>query len=50
MTRNVHREILQQERIRRLQREKKVLAAQKEALILLTMALVTVLGVILITL
>ena len=40
MTKNMHREMLQ--------REKRLLAIQREALILLTLGLVTVLGVILI--
>ena len=44
----MHREMLRRETIRRLQREKKLLALQREALILLTLGLVTVLGVILI--
>ncbi len=48
MTKNMHREMLQRETLRRLQREKRILAIQREALILLTLGLVTVLGVILI--
>jgi len=50
MTRNMHREMLQREMVRKLQREKKILAVQREALILLTMGLFTVLGIILIAL
>lgn len=50
MTRNMHREMLQREMVRQLQREKKILAVQREALILLTMGLFTVLGIILIAL
>ena len=48
MTKNMNKEILQRELVRRLQREKRLLAIQREALILLTLGLVTVLGVILI--
>ena len=48
MKKNMNREILQRELVRRLQREKRLLAIQREALILLTLGLVTVLGVILI--
>ena len=50
MTRNMTREMLQQETIRRLQMEKKRLAAQKEALIRLSVALLMILGYVLITL
>ena len=49
MTRNMDREMLQKELVRKLQREKRILTIQKEALILLTLSLFTVLGVILIT-
>ena len=48
MTKNMHREMVQRELVRRLQREKRLLAIQCEALILLTLGLVTILGVILI--
>ena len=44
----MHREMVQRELVRRLQREKRLLAIQREALILLTLGLVTILGVILI--
>ena len=50
MTRNMTREMLQQETIRRLQREKKKLAAQKEALFRVSVALLMILGYVLITL
>ena len=48
MTKNMHREMVQRELVRRLQHEKRLLAIQREALILLTLGLVTILGVILI--
>lgn len=48
MTRNVHKEMLQREMLRKLQREKKLLALQKEALILLALGLFSILGMILI--
>jgi hypothetical protein len=48
MTKNMHREMIQREMIRRLQREKRLLAIQREALILFSLGLVAVLGVILI--
>lgn len=50
MTRNMHREMIQQEMIRKLQREKRLLAIQKEALILLSVGLSTILGLILVSL
>ena len=46
MTKNMHREMIQREMIRRLQREKKILAIQREALILLSVGLIAVLGTI----
>lgn len=46
MTKNMHREMIQREMIRRLQREKKILAIQREALILLSVGLIAVLGII----
>ena len=49
MTRDIQKEMLQKETIRRLQREKKLLAAQKEALILFSLGLLTILGFILIS-
>ena len=48
MTKNMHREMVQRELVRRLQREKRLLAIQREALILLSLGLITILGVILI--
>ena len=48
MTKNMHREILQRETVRRLEREKRLLTLQKEALILLSLGLFAVLGMILI--
>ena len=42
----MHREMIQREMIRRLQREKKILAIQREALILLSVGLIAVLGII----
>lgn len=48
MTRNAHKEMLQREMLRKLQREKKLLALQKEALILLALGLFSILGMILI--
>ena len=44
----MHREILQRETVRRLEREKRLLTLQKEALILLSLGLFAVLGMILI--
>ena len=46
MTKNMHREMIQREMIRRLQREKKILAIQREALILFSAGLIAVLGII----
>ena len=48
MTRNTHKEMLQRVMLRKLQREKKLLALQKEALILLALGLFSILGMILI--
>ena len=48
MTKNMQREIFRRETVRRLQREKRILAIQREALILLSLTLFGVLGVILI--
>ncbi len=48
MTRNMQ-EAMNREAIRRLAREKRMLAVQKEALILLSLALAMVLGLILIS-
>jgi len=48
MTKNIQKEMLRRETVRRLQREKRLLSIQREALILLTLALMAVLGIILI--
>lgn len=48
MTKNVHKKMLQREMLRKLQQEKKLLALQKEALILLSLGLFSILGMILI--
>ncbi len=48
MTRNLTREMIQREMLRKLQREKRVLIIQKEALIVLVVALCTILGLVLV--
>lgn len=48
MTKDMHREMIHRRELYRLQREKKILAIQREAMILLSLGLVAVLGLILI--
>ena len=48
MTRNMSQEMLQRELIRKLQREKRILTIQKEALILFSVGLILILGLFLV--
>ena len=50
MTKNMHKEMLHREPVRRLQREKRLLTLQKDALLLLSLGLFAILGMILIAL
>ena len=50
MTKNMHKEMLHRETVRRLQREKRLLTLQKDALLLLSLGLFAILGMILIAL